>query len=43
MMMDNKKDGLPKLRSFEAIDLIHNRMRNKTIEGLAKHEQLIRK
>lgn len=36
MLMDSK-EGFPELRSFEAIDLIHERMRNKTIDGLAKH------
>ena len=43
MMRQAKLSGAPPLRSFEAMDLIHERMRNKTIEGLAKLEPLIRK
>jgi hypothetical protein len=36
-------NGGPMLREFEAIDLIHERMRHKTDEGLNKLESLIKK
>lgn len=39
-----KKNGTgPMLREFEAIDLIHERMRNKAADGLNKLEPLIKK
>ncbi len=36
-------NGGPMLREFEAIDLIHERMRNRTDDGLNKLEPLIKK
>ena len=36
-------DGRPPLRNFEAMDHIHERMRNRAEEGLTKLEPLIKK
>jgi hypothetical protein len=38
-----KKSGLPNLRNFEAMDLIHDQMKQKTETGVAKVEPLIKK
>ncbi len=38
-----KRSGLPALRDFEAMDLIHDNMKKKTENGLMKVEPLIKK
>ena len=43
MLRNARIAGGPVLRNFEAMDLIHERMRTKTDEGLNKLEPLIKK
>jgi len=37
------RSGLPALRNFEAMDLIHDQMKQKTENGIVKVEPLIKK
>ena len=43
MLKKARQTGAPPLRNFEAMDHIHERMRNRADEGLAKLEPIIRK
>jgi hypothetical protein len=43
MLKKARLEGAPPLRNFEAMDHIHERMRNRTEEGLTKLEPIIRK
>ena len=43
MLKEARKEGGFTLRNFEAMDHIHERMRNRVDEGLTKLEPLIKK
>ena len=43
MLKKARAEGAPPLRNFEAMDHIHERMRNRAEEGLTKLEPIIRK
>jgi len=43
MLKKARAEGAPPLRNFEAMDKIHERMRNHADDGLAKLEPIIRK